>query len=240
MTGARTRWTLLGGILAVALLGACRPESEGTGAGSSGSAPPADATGGAPLPDTTPAISGTAALAGTLAELPTDLAVFLFPTDAPPSSLYRLESSPAVRYAPLGEDGSFAFAETEPGQYSLVLSDGRFPLAPVLEIAVPSDATNEVRIQIEAACGYDIHVTDAGGKPAPEVAVSVLRTMGSIAYLGKTDANGLFVIEGAPIGDYQCNLLPPGARLPKPKGVIGLRHGPRGAAYFQLGESDYR
>ena len=93
---------------------------------------------------------------------------------------------------------------------------------------------------MESKCGYDIHVTDSMGKPAPDVEVSVLRTAGAVAYIGRTDEKGTFAIENALIGDYLCNLKPPGAHLPKHKGMIGLRVGPRGASYYQLGEADYR
>jgi len=186
-----------------------------------------------------PAVAGKVEIAVDRA-LPTDCFVGVFPTGSPPSSLYRLHEATGIRWTPIASDGSFRFVELAPGGYSVLVSDGRFPLSRVTQVTVPSEAARVCRVVLETSYGHDIHVTDPTGKPAPNVEVTVLRTVGDFVFLGRTDSAGSFAIEEALIGDYLCNLKPPGARLPKPKGMFGVRHGPRDASYYQLRESDYR
>ena len=239
MNHDRWPWTVL---LAALLVSGCGREPVATdGAGSSLGADASDeavedpSEGVAPEP----ALTGTVEIAGDR-RFPTDFFVCVFPTDAPPANLYRLPDEPGVLWIPIAEDGSFRLAELEPGNHSVVVSDGRFPLTDVTDVVIPSEGARDCRLVLDTSFGHDIHVTDPTGRPAPDVEVTVLRTVGSFVFLGRTDSEGSFTIDEALIGDYLCNLKPRGAHLPKPKGMLGVRRGPRDASYYQLRESDYR
>lgn len=238
---AEPRWVLL---VALALLPACGQERAAPG--TTGDTAPAEPAGSDVLDhplDTSaaePQVMGTVVSGADRKKLPADLFVCVFATDAPPPSLYRLRDAPEVLWIPVAADGSFRLDDLASGTYSILVSDGRFPLSPIAEIDVPTPAARDCRLVLETNCDYDIHVTDSSGQPTANVEVSVLRTIGGVAYIGRTDGQGTFAIEGALIGDYLCNLKPPGAHLPKHKGLIGLRIGPRGASYYRLVEADYR
>jgi protocatechuate 3,4-dioxygenase beta subunit len=144
-------------------------------------------------------------------------------------NLFAASGGALVATTTTGADGTFSFADVNPGDYQVseVVPEGSVQTVPGGSGMVPvTVAAGETASGVlfgnqtaAAATGtisgfifYDLNkdqVQDQGEKPFAAVTVRLEDLSGNVVSTAVTDANGIFTFTGVPAGDYKVSPVPP-------------------------------